>query len=192
VRRDNLCCKNLSLWRESTNCEQFALSKAYSVARAQSTSPLQLFPSFPRGMKKLNILLIEDNLDHARLIQLILDRKNVRAHVQVARDGVEAMSLLTHTGLSPSPKRAARPDLILLDLNMPRVDGRELLRQVKSTHTLKDIPVVVLSTSEKAEDRIYAAREGAAAYLGKSLGFDAFSQMLSEVIDLPALRNMKS
>jgi chemotaxis family two-component system response regulator Rcp1 len=142
-------------------------------------------------MKELNILLVEDNLDHARLIQLILDRRNVRAHVQVARDGVEAMSLLTHPSMSRSPRKAVRPDLILLDLNMPRVDGRRLLRQVKSTHTLKDIPVVVLSTSEKVEDRIYAAREGAAAYLSKSLGFDAFSQMLSEITDLPALQNVK-
>jgi chemotaxis family two-component system response regulator Rcp1 len=143
-------------------------------------------------MKELNILLIEDNLDHARLIQLILDRRNVRAHVQVARDGVEAMSFLSRASLSRSPTKVVRPDLILLDLNMPRVDGRHLLHQVKSTHMLKDIPVVVLSTSEKDEDRIYAAREGAAAYLSKSLGFDAFSQMLSDITDLPALRNMQS
>jgi len=142
-------------------------------------------------MKKLNILLIEDNLDHARLIQLILNRKNVRAHVQVVRDGVEAMSFLCHSSLSTLPKKVLRPDLILLDLNMPRVDGRDLLRQVKSAHALKDIPVVVVSTSEKDEDKVYAARAGAAAYLTKSLGFDVFSKMLSEITDLPALRNVK-
>lgn len=142
-------------------------------------------------MKELNILLIEDNLDHARLIQLILDRKNVRAQVQVARDGVEAMSFLSHSSLSALPKKVVRPDLILLDLNMPRVDGRDLLRQLRSTHSLKDIPVVVLSTSEKVDDKVYAARAGAAAYLGKSVGFDAFSKMLSEIAELPALRNVK-
>jgi len=142
-------------------------------------------------MKELNILLIEDNLDHARLIQLILDRKNVRAQVQVARDGVEAMSFLSHSSLSALPKKVVRPDLILLDLNMPRVDGRDLLRQLRSTHSLKDIPVVVLSTSEKVDDKVYAARAGAAAYLSKSVGFDAFSKMLSEIAELPALRNVK-
>jgi len=142
-------------------------------------------------MKELNILLIEDNLDHARLIQLILDRKNVRAQVQVARDGVEAMSFLSHSSLSALPKKVVRPDLILLDLNMPRVDGRDLLSQLRSTQELKDIPVVVLSTSEKDDDKVYAARAGAAAYLSKSVGFDAFSKMLSEIAELPALRNVK-
>jgi CheY-like chemotaxis protein len=142
-------------------------------------------------MKELNILLIEDNLDHARLIQLILDRKKVRAQVQVARDGVEAMSLLSGSNLSTLPKKVVRPDLILLDLNMPRVDGRDLLRQLRSTHALKDIPVVVLSTSEKDDDKVYAARVGAAAYLSKSVGFDALSKMLSELTELPALQNPK-
>ncbi|MGA9365444.1 MAG: response regulator [Bacteroidota bacterium] len=142
-------------------------------------------------MKQLNILLIEDNLDHARLIQLILDRKNVRAQVQVARDGVEALSFLSHASLSVLPKKVVRPDLILLDLNMPRVDGRDLLRQMRSTQALKDIPVVVLSTSEKDDDKVYAARAGAAAYLSKSVGFDAFSKMLFEITELPALRNVK-
>ena len=142
-------------------------------------------------MKELNILLIEDNLDHARLIQLILDRKNVRAQVQVARDGVEAMSFLSRASLSVYPQKRVRPDLILLDLNMPRVDGRDLLRQLRSTQSLKDIPVVVLSTSEKVDDKAYAARAGAAAYLSKSVGFDAFSKMLSEITELPALRNVK-
>jgi CheY-like chemotaxis protein len=122
---------------------------------------------------------------------LILDRKKVRAQVQVARDGVEAMSLLSGSNLSTLPKKVVRPDLILLDLNMPRVDGRDLLRQLRSTHALKDIPVVVLSTSEKDDDKVYAARVGAAAYLSKSVGFDALSKMLSELTELPALQNPK-
>jgi len=142
-------------------------------------------------MKELNILLIEDNLDHARLIQLILDRKNVRAQVQVARDGVEALSFLSHSRLSSLSKKFVPPDLILLDLNMPRVDGRDLLRQLRTTHALKDVPVVVLSTSEKDDDKVYAARAGAAAYLSKSVGFDAFGKMLADVTKLPALRSAK-
>jgi chemotaxis family two-component system response regulator Rcp1 len=82
--------------------------------------------------KELNILLIEDNLEHARLIQLILNRKNVRARVHIARDGVEAMSLLTRSSAATYDKKVIRPDLILLDLNMPRIDGRDVLRRVKS------------------------------------------------------------
>lgn len=135
-------------------------------------------------MKELNILLIEDNLEHARLIQLILSRRNVHAEVFVVRDGVEAMSYLFPTRMPSHPKKSPRPDLILLDLNMPRVDGRELLRQVKSSHALKHIPVVVVSTSDREEDKISASRAGAAAYVSKSLGFDALSKMLSSVTRL--------
>ena len=115
----------------------------------------------------------------------------MRAQVQVARDGVEAMSALSHSRFTALTKKVVRPDLILLDLNMPRVDGRDLLRQLKSTHSLNDIPIVVLSTSEKEDDRVYAARAGATAYLSKSVGFDAFSKMLSEITKSPALRNVK-
>jgi CheY-like chemotaxis protein len=138
--------------------------------------------------KELNILLIEDNLEHARLIQLILNRKNVRAHVHIARDGVEAMSLLTQSTATTLDKKAVRPDLILLDLNMPRIDGRSVLRRVKSDRALKDIPVVIVSTSEKEEDRVYAAREGASGYLSKSVGFDAFSDMLFKIAQSPPSR----
>ena len=137
--------------------------------------------------RELQILLIEDNLEHARLIQLILSRKNVRAHVHVVRDGVEAMSLLSQSSLQTRHEKTFRPDLILLDLNMPREDGRNVLRQVKSNRSLRDIPVVIVSTSEKEEDRVYAAREGAAAYLSKSAGFDAFSEMLSKIAASPQL-----
>ncbi len=134
--------------------------------------------------KELEILLIEDNLEHANLIELILRRKNIRARVAIARDGVEAMSYLFPSRMSSHPKKSPRPDLILLDLNMPRVDGRELLRQVKSSHALKHIPVVVVSTSDREEDKISASRAGATAYVSKSLGFDALSKMLSSVTRL--------
>jgi two-component system response regulator len=137
--------------------------------------------------RELNVLLIEDNPEHARLIQLILDRKNIRAHVHVVRDGVEAMSLLSQSSLQTRHEKTFRPDLILLDFNMPRVDGRNVLRQVKASSSLRDIPVVVVSTSEKEEDRVYAAREGATAYLSKSAGFDVFSEMLSKIAASPQL-----
>ena len=135
-------------------------------------------------VKKLSILLVEDNLEHAKLIQLILSRKNVRAQVVVARDGVEAMSYLSGSTVSSPHKKSLRPDIILLDLNMPRTDGRDVLRQVKSNQYLKDVPVVVVSTSDKEADRISSAHVGASAYISKSAGFDALSEMLSRVTEL--------
>jgi two-component system response regulator len=141
-------------------------------------------------VKEINILLVEDNLDHAKLIELILIRKNVRAHVHVVRDGVEAMTHLFHHTLVEKARRLPRPDLILLDLNMPRVDGRELLRRLKSDRVLRDVPVIVVSTSEREQDKVSASRDGAVGYISKSAGFDVMSEMLARVTDFAELERV--
>ncbi len=131
----------------------------------------------------IKILLVEDNFEHAKLMQLILERKKVPAHISVARDGIEAINYLLRSTSAGTPVRNPRPDLILLDLNTPRFDGRKVLHRLKSSKSLKDIPVVVVSTSEKPDDRAFAAREGAMEYICKSTGFEEWSEKLSRVYE---------
>lgn len=141
--------------------------------------------------RMMKILLIEDNLEHAKLIELILRRKNIQAHVSVVRDGTEALELFRRISGSSSVSKNLRPDLILLDLNTPRLDGRELLHRVKSTKSLKDIPVVVVSTSNRPEDLQFARREGATQYISKSSSFEEWSEMLGRVHELASLKKQK-
>lgn len=95
------------------------------------------------------ILLVDDNLGDVRLIQEALKGSDCPCEVSVARDGVEAMAYLHREG---EFSQAPFPDLILLDLNMPRKDGREVLAEIKADPELRHIPVVVLSTSRNEED----------------------------------------
>ncbi len=95
------------------------------------------------------ILLIEDNRGDIRLIQEALKNTAVQCQVAIARDGMEAMAYLRQDG---DFANAVRPDLILLDLNMPRKDGREVLAEIKADPALKHIPVIVLTTSRNEED----------------------------------------
>ncbi|MGK7888327.1 MAG: response regulator [Leptolyngbyaceae cyanobacterium] len=95
------------------------------------------------------ILLIEDNRADIRLIQEALKRTSIQCEVAVARDGVEAMEYLRPDAASVA---AVQPDLILLDLNLPRKDGREVLAEIKADSRLKHIPIIVLTTSRNEED----------------------------------------
>ncbi|MEM9214463.1 MAG: response regulator [Cyanobacteria bacterium P01_F01_bin.150] len=95
------------------------------------------------------ILLIEDNRGDIRLIQEALKSSTLRCEVEIARDGVEAMDYLRQRGEFGEAKR---PDLILLDLNLPRKDGREVLADIKSDPDLKYIPIIVLTTSRNEQD----------------------------------------
>lgn len=96
-----------------------------------------------------DILLVEDNLGDVRLTQEALRDTNVHNHLHVARDGVEALTFLRREG---EYAQAPRPALVLLDLNLPRKDGREVLADVKSDPVLRRIPVVILTTSQAEQD----------------------------------------
>jgi CheY-like chemotaxis protein len=116
----------------------------------------------------INILLVEDNPADVRLTREAL--KEARVRLQVARDGVEAMDLLR------SADAAHRPDLILLDLNLPRKDGREVLQEIKQTDALRHIPVVILTTSQAEQDILQSYRLGASAFITKPVEIDQFFQ----------------
>ncbi len=112
------------------------------------------------------ILLVEDNDADALLIQEALREAGVDEPVHVEPDGEAAMAHLQKAGSS------TRPDLMLLDLNLPRMDGREVLRQVKGDPSLREIPVIILTTSAAPEDVSMAYGGGANAFVRKPLGMD--------------------
>jgi two-component system, chemotaxis family, response regulator Rcp1 len=111
------------------------------------------------------ILLIEDNRGDIRLIQEALKNTTIRCQVAIARDGMEAMNYLRQDGEFAD---AVRPDLILLDLNMPKKDGREVLAEIKADPALKHIPVIVLTTSRNEEDIFKSYDLHVNCYISKS------------------------
>ncbi len=130
---------------------------------------------------RLNILLVEDNFEHLRLTKYILKQNGVEGDLFVVRDGQEAMDFLYRRNKYANVEKNPRPSLVLLDLNIPRVNGRELLRIIKADGSLKDIPVVVVSSSDRPEDVAFAKQHGATAYISKASGFDALKAALSNL-----------
>lgn len=128
----------------------------------------------------LNILLVEDNPGDARLAQEALKDSKVHNTLHHVEDGVEAMAFLRaqaeYAGM-PSP------DLILLDLNLPKKDGREVLAEVKEDPDLRSIPVVVMTTSEAERDLIKSYHLHANAYIVKPVDFDRFVEVVQAIED---------
>lgn len=129
----------------------------------------------------MKILLVEDNFEHLRLTKYILRHNNVPGEVYVVRDGQEALDYLYNRHRFTDRSANPRPQLVLLDLNIPRIDGKEVLRQIKSDDALKDISVVILSSSDREEDVSFAYEHGAAAYISKSAGFERLNEALSSI-----------
>ncbi|MGH7762046.1 MAG: response regulator [Candidatus Dormibacteraceae bacterium] len=126
----------------------------------------------------IEILLVEDNQGDARLTQEALREGKIRNHLHHAKDGVEAMSFLKHEG---EHKNAPTPDLILLDLNMPRKDGRQVLAEMKQDPRLKLIPVVVLTTSEAEKDIVKSYELHANCYITKPVDLEKFIEIVRAI-----------
>jgi chemotaxis family two-component system response regulator Rcp1 len=131
------------------------------------------------GMQ-IEVLLIEDNPGDARLTQEAFREANSSVRVHVACDGVEAMAFLGREGAHIN---APRPNLILLDLNMPKMDGREVLALIKSDSTLRQIPVVILSTSEAETDIAHCYEHQANCYLSKPTQLPDFESLVKAIDD---------
>jgi chemotaxis family two-component system response regulator Rcp1 len=130
--------------------------------------------------RSIEILLVEDNPGDVRLTQEALKHNKVHNHLSVVEDGVEALSFLRQEGKhSGSP----RPDLILLDLNLPRKDGREVLAEIKADQRLRRIPVVVLTTSKAEEDILRAYDLNANCYVTKPVDFEQFIKVVQSIED---------
>ena len=124
------------------------------------------------------VLLIEDSPGDVRLTREAFKDAKVHINLHVASDGAEAMDFLNREGKHAN---APRPDLILLDLNLPKKDGREVLQEIKESPTLKSIPVVVLTTSASAADILRTYRLHANCYSTKSVGLNGFLEVMKNI-----------
>lgn len=123
----------------------------------------------------IHILLVEDSPSDADLLLEVMEEAMLPTHLYVVEDGVEAIAFLRRQGQYAD---MPRPDLILLDLNLPRKDGREVLAEVKTDRDLGTIPIVVLTTSAASEDIRRAYELHANCYITKPTGLDDFVQMV--------------
>jgi CheY-like chemotaxis protein len=130
--------------------------------------------------KAIEILLIEDNSGDARLAKEALRDAKVRNNLSWVPDGVDALAYLRREGKHAD---APRPDLILLDLNLPRKDGREVLSEIKADDNLKRIPVVILTTSQAEEDILRAYHLNANCYITKPVDLDQFIKVVKTIED---------
>jgi len=128
--------------------------------------------------KAVEILLIEDNPGDVRLTIEALKESKIINHLEIVEDGIEALSFLKKEGIY---KDKSRPDLIILDLNLPKKDGREVLAEIKSDNLLKQIPIVILTTSEAEEDIVKSYELHANCYITKPVNMDQFIKVVKSV-----------
>jgi len=129
-------------------------------------------------VRPIEVLMVEDNPGDVRLTQEALKGSKVWNQFNVVSDGVAALDYLQR---KPPYQRAERPDLILLDLNLPKKDGREVLTAIKSDPSLKTIPVVVLTTSQAEEDVLRAYKLAANCYVIKPVDFEQFMRIVQAI-----------
>jgi len=129
-------------------------------------------------LKPANVLLVEDNEDDIELTLEALEDSKVRMEIHVVSDGISAMAFLHREG---EYANKPRPDLILLDLNLPLMDGRETLKKIKGDPTLADIPVVVLTTSVDEGDILNAYQQHANCYISKPVDFSKFTEIIKQI-----------
>ncbi len=131
-----------------------------------------------RAVQPIDILLVEDNPGDARLTQEVLKDSKVKNTLHIVTDGVEAMDFLYRRG---SFQAAPRPDIILLDLNLPRMDGREVLHAIKDEESLRRIPIVVMTTSDDDHDILQAYDLYANCYITKPVDFQRFIEIVKTI-----------
>jgi chemotaxis family two-component system response regulator Rcp1 len=128
----------------------------------------------------IEVLLVEDSPGDVRLTQEAFRDANRSVRLHVASDGVEAMAFLRRQGAQSA---APRPDLILLDLNLPKMDGREVLARIKEDASLKTIPTIILTTSEAEADIARSYELQANCYLSKPVQLDQFETLVKSIND---------
>lgn len=129
----------------------------------------------------LHILLVEDNADHAELVRRNLEDSQVANRLTHVEDGEAALDYLFGRGRFADPARHPRPNLILLDLRLPRIDGLEVLKVVKNDPNLHTVPVVILTTSDAERDMALAYEYHANSYVTKPVDFQQFATLLKDL-----------
>ncbi len=132
-------------------------------------------------MDNKTILLVEDNPDDEVLIRRALAKSNIKTDLVVAHDGVEALDYLFATGPYAGRDPSVVPQIILLDLKMPRVDGLEVLSRLRADHRTRLLPVIILSLSNEENDVIEGYSLGANSYIRKSVDFVQFSETVRQL-----------
>jgi CheY-like chemotaxis protein len=132
-------------------------------------------------MKTNTILLVDDSPDDIKLTVRALDQSNIINDLVVAEDGVEALDYLFCTGKYEGRNTGMMPQLILLDLKMPRMDGLEVLRRIRADERTRLMPVVVLTTSNEDRDRVESYRLGANSYIRKPVDFSQFAEAVRQL-----------
>jgi len=127
------------------------------------------------------VLLIEDNVDHAELVMRTLADHRVANRIYHILDGQTALDYLFRRGVYVDPASSPRPHLVLLDLRLPRVDGLEVLKAIKEAEALRQVPVVVLTTSEAERDVARAYEYHANSYLVKPVGYEDFGELMNDL-----------
>lgn len=127
------------------------------------------------------ILLVEDNSAHAELVKRAFEMHKVSNKIYHVSDGEAVLDYLFRRGIYADPEKSPRPHLILLDLCLPRIDGLEVLKEIKTTKELAKIPVVVLTSSKEELDAARAYEYCANSYLVKPIDFDRFTQMMNDL-----------
>jgi CheY-like chemotaxis protein len=130
---------------------------------------------------EVEILLVEDDPNDVELTLRALKNRNLANQVFVARDGAEALDFFFGDGTHPWHEIGIAPRVVVLDLTLPRVDGLEVLRRLKSHERTRSLPVVILTSSREEPDIATAYRLGANSYIVKPLDFDAFARAVSEI-----------
>lgn len=143
--------------------------------------------------KPIMILMAEDDADDRLLVKDALAESRVLNELRFVEDGEELLEYLRHEGRYSDPASSPRPGLILLDLNMPRKDGREALQEIKTDPNLRRIPVVVMTTSKAEEDIFRSYDTGASSYITKPVTFDRLVELMKtlgyywiEFVELPS------
>lgn len=130
-------------------------------------------------LRTIELLLVEDNPGDVRLTQEALREAGVATNLTVAQDGQEALQVLTG---APGFENRVLPDLVLLDLNLPKLSGHEVLKRVKSDERLRSIPIVVLSTSNAARDIAISYQSHANCYITKPVDYDRFTELIQGLL----------
>ena len=129
----------------------------------------------------VEVLLVEDSLEDLELTQRALRNANLGNHIQVARDGAEALDFIFCEGEHAGRKIEDTPKLILLDLKLPKVDGLEVLQRIKDDSRTRHIPVVVLTSSKEQSDLIRSYQMGVNSYIVKPVNFESFATAVQEL-----------